>query len=276
MPRPPRRGRRDAWFRAAGLRPGLVERGRQARSRRCSSAKSVHRQAALPPRTCSAPVVALLVQSSLVTWAARSRARRAAGDPLVVVLFKIAGLYDRDELRLVHSTLDEVPLLLQLTGLFALCVTIARVRPGRGDARRRARSPRCGSARSRPSSAAACSRGRLAGRDLAERALPGDRGARARRAHPRALRSSRAHATVVASLPLTGTRPRRARQPREHAPRRLRAARAPDHPRAATTDTSDVAELIRDRQGGRRPRERAAAHVRGRRRARSSSTTSTG
>ena len=40
--------------------------------------------------------------------------------PLVVVLFKIAGLYDRDELRIVHSTLDEAPLLLQLTGLFAL------------------------------------------------------------------------------------------------------------------------------------------------------------
>src|SRR5438067_6990839 len=47
------------------------------------------------------------------------------GLPLVVVVFKIAGLYDRDELRLVHSTLDELPLLLQLTALFALCVTIA-------------------------------------------------------------------------------------------------------------------------------------------------------
>src|SRR4051794_4389065 len=44
--------------------------------------------------------------------------------PLVVVLFKVAGLYHRDEVRLVHSTLDEAPLLLQLTGLFALCVTI--------------------------------------------------------------------------------------------------------------------------------------------------------
>jgi exopolysaccharide biosynthesis polyprenyl glycosylphosphotransferase len=44
--------------------------------------------------------------------------------PLVIVLFKIAGLYDRDELRIVHSTLDEAPLLLQLTGLFALGVTM--------------------------------------------------------------------------------------------------------------------------------------------------------
>jgi exopolysaccharide biosynthesis polyprenyl glycosylphosphotransferase len=44
--------------------------------------------------------------------------------PLVVVVFKVAGLYERDQLRLVHSTLDEVPLLLQLTGLYALTVAI--------------------------------------------------------------------------------------------------------------------------------------------------------
>ena len=47
-----------------------------------------------------------------------------AGMPLVLVLFKLAGLYDRDELRIAHSTLDEAPLLLQLTGLFALGVAI--------------------------------------------------------------------------------------------------------------------------------------------------------
>ncbi len=34
-----------------------------------------------------------------------------ASMPLVIVPFKIAGLYDRDDLRLVHSTLDEVPVL---------------------------------------------------------------------------------------------------------------------------------------------------------------------
>jgi exopolysaccharide biosynthesis polyprenyl glycosylphosphotransferase len=47
-----------------------------------------------------------------------------ASMPLVIVPFKIAGLYDRDDLRLVHSTLDEVPILMQLTALFALGVTI--------------------------------------------------------------------------------------------------------------------------------------------------------
>lgn len=46
------------------------------------------------------------------------------GAALILFLFKVAGLYDRDELRLVHSTLDEVPVLLQLTGLFALGLAI--------------------------------------------------------------------------------------------------------------------------------------------------------
>jgi hypothetical protein len=47
-----------------------------------------------------------------------------AGVLLVVLLFKMSGLYDRDDLRLVHTTLDEAPLLLQLTGLFALGVAV--------------------------------------------------------------------------------------------------------------------------------------------------------
>src|SRR5215218_6649925 len=47
-----------------------------------------------------------------------------AGMPLVVLVFKIAGLYDRDPLRIAHSTLDEAPMLLQLTGLYVLSVTI--------------------------------------------------------------------------------------------------------------------------------------------------------
>lgn len=46
------------------------------------------------------------------------------GTPLVVLLFKVAGLYDRDQMRLVHSTLEEAPSLLQLTGLFALGTTL--------------------------------------------------------------------------------------------------------------------------------------------------------
>ena len=47
-----------------------------------------------------------------------------AGAAVILVLFKAAGLYDRDDLRLVHSTLDEVPVLVQLTALFALGVAV--------------------------------------------------------------------------------------------------------------------------------------------------------
>ena len=47
-----------------------------------------------------------------------------AGIAVLLFLFKVSGLYDRDELRLVHSTLDEIPSLVQLTGLFALGLAI--------------------------------------------------------------------------------------------------------------------------------------------------------
>ena len=98
-----------------------------------------------------------------------------AGIPLVVVLFKVAGLYDRDQLRIVHSTLDELPLIGQLAGLYALSVTILQPilldgrldgladRPAVGRRLRRdrrrahaalARSPRAGSRSSAASSSA--------------------------------------------------------------------------------------------------------------------------
>jgi exopolysaccharide biosynthesis polyprenyl glycosylphosphotransferase len=47
-----------------------------------------------------------------------------AGTPLVLALFKLGGLYDRDELRLAPSTLNEVPRLLELTGLLILAFVI--------------------------------------------------------------------------------------------------------------------------------------------------------
>ena len=42
--------------------------------------------------------------------------------PFVIVVSKVLGLYDRDDLVLNKSTLDEAPLLLQLSGMFALVV----------------------------------------------------------------------------------------------------------------------------------------------------------
>ena len=47
-----------------------------------------------------------------------------AGTPVVILLFKVAGLYDREQLRLLRSTLDEAPTLLQLAGLYALSIAI--------------------------------------------------------------------------------------------------------------------------------------------------------
>ena len=47
-----------------------------------------------------------------------------AGTPLIVALFKVAGLYDREQLRLVRSTLDEAPTLAQVAGLYALTIAI--------------------------------------------------------------------------------------------------------------------------------------------------------
>ncbi len=67
--------------------------------------------------------VATAVISSLF-GSKRVEAVALAGMPLVLLLFKTAGLYDRDQLRLVPSTLDEVPLLLGFTGLFVLGITI--------------------------------------------------------------------------------------------------------------------------------------------------------
>jgi exopolysaccharide biosynthesis polyprenyl glycosylphosphotransferase len=57
--------------------------------------------------------------------------------PFVVVVNKIVGLYDRDELVLSKSTLDEAPILLQVSGMFALVVWL--LHDGLGDADLQAR-----------------------------------------------------------------------------------------------------------------------------------------
>ncbi len=47
-----------------------------------------------------------------------------AATPVVVLVFKVAGLYDREQLRLMRSTLDEAPALVQVAGLYALTIAI--------------------------------------------------------------------------------------------------------------------------------------------------------
>jgi exopolysaccharide biosynthesis polyprenyl glycosylphosphotransferase len=47
-----------------------------------------------------------------------------AATPVVVLLFKVAGLYDREQQRLLRSTLDEAPKLVEVAGLYALTIAI--------------------------------------------------------------------------------------------------------------------------------------------------------
>ncbi len=190
---------------------------------------------------------ASLVLFLVLGMTAGSHAAIAAmvGMPLLVVPFKIAGLYDRDELRLVHSTLDEMPLLLQLTGLFALCVTIvhsAAVQSATLDAWQIATLW--------TGSFAAVVIGRMAARSLAGRIAPSERclviadPQHSERIRER-LGSSAARATVVASLPLTGKILEALDTPESlrHVVSELRVHRIILAP--ATIDTSDVSELIR-------------------------------
>jgi exopolysaccharide biosynthesis polyprenyl glycosylphosphotransferase len=163
---------------------------------------------------------------------------------LLLLLFKVAGLYDRDELRLVHSTVDELPLLFQLTGLFALCVTIVHSAVIAG--------PLSGwqIATLWTGSCAAVLVGRTLARSLASRIAPSERclvigePELAERVRER-LGSSAARAAVVATLPLTSASlgaldtPASLRQVVSE----LQVHRIILAP--TTIDTSEVAELIR-------------------------------
>jgi exopolysaccharide biosynthesis polyprenyl glycosylphosphotransferase len=152
-----------------------------------------------------AATAALLVVLSLI-GEDRLGVASLIATPLVVLVFKAAGLYDRDQLRLVHSTLDEVPVLVQLSGLYTLGVTILQPvllggAPG-GDQ----------IAALWLASGVAIVAGRAIARWLAGRALPLERclviGERRQAERIREkLASSSAHATVVATLPLAGDDP---------------------------------------------------------------------
>ena len=163
--------------------------------------------------------------------------------PLVVLVSKVGGLYDRDELVLKKTTLDEAPALLQITGLFALIVFLGQDAFVHAASRRRW-SPSCGSPASSPCSPAA-SRARHV--------------AAAPRARPSAASSSATHdaietirgkletagvnAEVVASVRLDPL------APRVNADRFLALVRDNDVHRViiapVTTDARETLDLIR-------------------------------
>ena len=166
------------------------------------------------------------------------------GMPLVIVLFKLAGLYDRDQLRLVHSTLDEAPVLVQLAGLYVLTVTILQ-------------SLLIGGTLGGDHVAAlwlatflTIMAGRMAARSLAGRVLPVERclviGERHQAERIREkLATSAAQAAVVATLPLAGDNVKRVDEPESirHIVHELHLQRIIIAP--TTADAGCVAELIR-------------------------------
>jgi exopolysaccharide biosynthesis polyprenyl glycosylphosphotransferase len=128
----------------------------------------------------------------------------SVGVAIILVLFKVGGLYDHDDLRIAHSTLDELPTLLQLTGVFALGVATVNVVV-----------PASTLGADQISllwlvSFGAVSAGRVLARSVAGRASPIERclvlgpAAQVERIREK-LVASHARAIVVAWLPLTGS-----------------------------------------------------------------------
>jgi exopolysaccharide biosynthesis polyprenyl glycosylphosphotransferase len=183
---------------ARDLGPVEVDTGVSAALQR---REALHRRVLGGTDVCAAALALLLG----LTWYGARHALVCAivGVSIVVLLFKAAGLYDRDDLRLVHSTLDEVPLLLQLTGLVALGVAILQSGP-------LANSLRAGqiAALWLASFAALCV-GRVGARGVAGRIAPMERCLvigepdRVERIRQK-LASSQARAAVVGSMPMVG------------------------------------------------------------------------
>ena len=177
-------------------------------------------------------------------------------------LFKIAGLYDRDQLRIVRSTLDEGPMVFQLTGLYALGVAIlhpvlAGESLGGGEI-----------AGLWLVSLVAVMGGRMTARWLGGQIAPPERclvigGAERSDRIRQKLASSRARASVVATLPAPERRDRVGRQPREPAAAGHRPPGPPHHHRPGDRRGGRRRRADPGRQGGRRPRERPAPHARG-------------
>jgi hypothetical protein len=161
--------------------------------------ESLHRRLLGIADVTSAAVAAGLVLGAFDQRRAALSALVGAG--LVLLVFKLAGLYDRDNLKLVQSTLDDLPLLVQLTGLFALCVAILQdfvlQRTVSADQ----------IAALWVASFGAIVGARVLARAIAARSLPAERCLvigeyeRAERIREK-LASSRARALVIASLPL--------------------------------------------------------------------------
>jgi exopolysaccharide biosynthesis polyprenyl glycosylphosphotransferase len=221
---------------------GGRERSLRSRLRR----ESFHRRVLAAADLLAASVALVLVSSAM--GASQAGLAALVGMPLVVLLFKIAGLYDRDQLRLVHSTLDEAPLVAQLSGLYVLSLAIlepALLQGTLGGDQMAALWL---------TSFSAVMGGRMLARWLVARALPVERCVvigepqHADRIREK-LASSRAHAAVIATLPLEGDEIERfgSVDGIRGIVDRLQLHRVIIAP--TTTDAGGIAELIRAAKG---------------------------
>ncbi|MEA2311774.1 MAG: hypothetical protein QOE28_1742, partial [Solirubrobacteraceae bacterium] len=120
----PRRFRRFAGGRPQPqLRPAGITEGAKSQ---INVREGLYRRT-LAVADAFAAVFALVI---VVAWDAGAGLRPwvLAAAPIAVLVNKIGGLYERDELVLRKSTLDEAPALLQISGLFALIVFLGENR----------------------------------------------------------------------------------------------------------------------------------------------------
>jgi exopolysaccharide biosynthesis polyprenyl glycosylphosphotransferase len=119
---PSLRRRRFAWLSVTGSSPAAITEG--AARRQIYVRDGLYRRA-LALADALAVLTALVV---VFPWAARAGLSlwAFAAMPAVVVVNKTMRLYDRDELVLKKTTLDEAPILLQIAGLFALLAFVGQ------------------------------------------------------------------------------------------------------------------------------------------------------
>ena len=98
---------------APGITEGVVARPIRGREGSTAASLALADTWSPSPRSRSSPCSSAQPRGAGVA----DRVRAA-----IVLVNKIAGLYDRDELVLNKTTLDEAPSLLQITGLFTLLV----------------------------------------------------------------------------------------------------------------------------------------------------------
>jgi exopolysaccharide biosynthesis polyprenyl glycosylphosphotransferase len=155
---------------------------------------------ALAAGTVLVAVIVVWVGASFGVWI-------AAAMVLMVTVNKLGGLYERDEVVLHKSTLDEAPALLQITGLFALIAWLAHNRVlGGVDVRPQHILDLWAATFVATLGGRAIARALLSRMAQPERCLViGDRGSIA--AVRRKLDASRINARVVAALPLDTHQP---------------------------------------------------------------------